>query len=85
MLLASYQIATGLIRSGRADPTACHFREWIRLACRNGTGFYWISDRELRRGLTLGDAEPLQASFVAAMRRLGGWVERKRSRPPRAA
>lgn len=85
MQLASYQIATGLIRSGRAGPTACHCGEWVRLACRNATGFYWITDHELRRGPTLIDAEPLQATFVAAMRGLGGWVERKRFRPPRAA
>jgi hypothetical protein len=41
----------------------------LRLERREG-GFYWLDmgGAELRQGATLFDAEPLQSSFVAAMK-----------------
>jgi len=44
----------------------------LRLERRNG-GYYWISfnGSELRQGLNLLDAEPLQSTFVVAMAMAG--------------
>ena len=64
-------IATGLIRTGRAAHTE-RVGDVLRLERRAG-GYYWINfdGAEVRQGLALGDAEPLQMSFAAAMARLG--------------
>jgi len=63
-------VATGLIRSGRAEHSECVGDE-LRLARRGG--YYWIctDGTELRLGETLLDAEPLQSTFAAAMARVG--------------
>jgi hypothetical protein len=64
-------VATGLIRSGRAEHSEC-VGDVLRLA-RRGGGYYWIctDGTELRLGETLLDAEPLQSTFAAAMARVG--------------
>lgn len=64
-------IATGLIRTGRAAHTE-RVGDVLRLERRAG-GYYWINfdGAEVRQGLALGDAEPLQMSFAAAMARVG--------------
>jgi hypothetical protein len=64
-------IATGLIRTGRAVHTE-RVGDVVRLS-RRGGGYYWITfdGAEVRQGLTLLDAEPLQSTFIAAMARVG--------------
>lgn len=64
-------IATGLIRTGRAAHTE-RVGDVLRLD-RHAGGYYWIEIKgtEVRQGLALRDAEPLQSTFVAAMARVG--------------
>ena len=65
-------IAAGLIRSGRAWDRAERVGDVLRLERKSG-GYYWITfdGREIRQGMTLGDAEPLQPTFVAKMTAAG--------------
>ena len=66
-------IVSGLIRTGRAHNHSERVGAVLRLARRKGPGFYWIdvNGHEVRRGETLLNAEPLQESFVAAMKASG--------------
>jgi len=65
-------IAKGLVRSDRAHDRVEKVGDVLRLERKNG-GDYWITfdGRELRQGMTLGEAEPLQPSFVTAMTAAG--------------
>jgi len=64
-------IARGLVRSGRARRAEL-VGDVIRLERRSG-GYYWVAfnGHELGQGMTLGDAEPLQPTFVAKMMAAG--------------
>ena len=65
-------VALGLIRTGRARNRSERLGDLIRLG-RCAGGFYWldINGSELRQGPMLLGAEPLQATFVAAMMMMG--------------
>ena len=64
-------IAIGLIRTGRAEHPQ-RVGNILRLERKAG-GYFWISfdGRELRKGLTLVDAEELQDNFRVAMALVG--------------
>jgi hypothetical protein len=75
------EIASGLVRSGRASaPRKVH--DHIELRANRGGGFYWITidGSRLLRGDDLDTAEELQPNFAQAMAQAGktAWKDRKR-------